>query len=240
MVRRQRHLRGAHQVEVLALDPVDVVGGLPQEAGALHRPRLHQRGRDHRGEAGPARLVHGHRDQGQLEVGTHPRQVVEARPRDLGPPVDVDGAEQAAELDVVARLEVEGGRAPPRARARRSRPRRPPGPRRPRGSGWPAGRPGRRPRPRTGRPRPASPRPTASWCGSSRACRSSPWACGICRPSVFCSPRSASNPTMAARRTSSAARARSTTSADSPRLPWAARRRSGSSRSIRGSITRSA
>ncbi len=107
MVRRQRDLRRTDQVEVLALDPVDVVGGLAQEAGALHRPRLDQRRGDHLGEAGVAGLVHRHVDQGQLELGADAGEEVEAAARHLGAALEVDGAEHPAELDVVARLEVE-------------------------------------------------------------------------------------------------------------------------------------
>ena len=72
---------------------------------------------------------------------------------------------------------------------------------------------------------------------ASSAAFSSPWACGICLPSCFCSARFASKSEIALRRAESAARARSTTSSDSPRLAWAARTRSGSSRSTFGSIT---
>ena len=107
MVRRHRDLRGTDQVEVLALDPVDVVGGLPEEAGALHGARLDQRRRDHLGEAGGAGLVHRHVDQGELELRADPGQEVEARARHLGAALEVDRAEHPAELDVVARLEVE-------------------------------------------------------------------------------------------------------------------------------------
>ena len=71
---------------------------------------------------------------------------------------------------------------------------------------------------------------------ASSSCFSSPWACGICLPSCFCSARLDSKSAIAARRAESAERARSTTSSDSPRLAWAARTRSGSSRSTFGSI----
>ena len=88
---------------------VDVVGGLAEEAGALHGPRLDQRRRDHRGEAGAAGLVHRHVDQRELQVGADAGQVVEPRAGHLGAAVDVDGAEDPAELDVVAGLEALGG-----------------------------------------------------------------------------------------------------------------------------------
>ena len=101
------HLGGAHEVEVLALDPVDVVGGLAEEAGALHRARLDQGRRDHLREAGVAGLVHRHHDQRELELRADAGEEVEAAARDLGAALEVDGAEHPAELDVVARLEVE-------------------------------------------------------------------------------------------------------------------------------------
>ena len=137
---------------------------------------------------------------------------------------------------MVARLEVELAGACRRSRAPRSRPRRRPAPRR---------------RPGWGSTRAlpchscsaAACAASASFtsaesvlvCASS-ACFSSPCACGISLPSCFCSARLASKSAIASRRAVSAARARSTTSSDSPRLAWAARTRSGSSRRIRGSI----
>ena len=42
MVRRERHLGRADEVEVVLLEAVDVLGGLAEEPGALHRRRLHQ------------------------------------------------------------------------------------------------------------------------------------------------------------------------------------------------------
>ena len=55
-----------------------------------------------------AGLVHRHVDQRELEVGADTGQVVEPRAGDLGPALDVDRAEDPAELDVVARLEALG------------------------------------------------------------------------------------------------------------------------------------
>ncbi len=104
---RHRDLRGADQVEVLALDAVDVVGGLAQEAGALHGARAHQRRRGGLDEARGAGLVHGHVDQRQLELRADAGEEVEARAADLGAALEVEGAEELAELDVVTRLEVE-------------------------------------------------------------------------------------------------------------------------------------
>lgn len=47
-------------------------------------------------------------DQGELQEGAHAGQVVEARAGDLGTPLDVDGAERLAELQVVLGLEALG------------------------------------------------------------------------------------------------------------------------------------
>ena len=58
VVRRERHLGGADQVEVVLVEVVDVLGGLAEEAGALHRLRADQRRRQHRGEAGGGGLRH--------------------------------------------------------------------------------------------------------------------------------------------------------------------------------------
>jgi hypothetical protein len=108
VVGRERHLRGADEVEVVVREPVDVRRGLAEEAGALHGARLHQGRRDHRGEAARDRLRHRHLYERELEQGTDPGEVVEPGAADLGSALDVDGAEQASELHVVARLEALG------------------------------------------------------------------------------------------------------------------------------------
>ena len=237
MVGRHRDLAGADEVEVLALDPVDVVGGLAEEAGALHRARLDQRRRDHLGEAGLAGLVHRQVDQRELELGADAGQEVEPRAADLGAALEVDGAEHPAELDVVARLEVELARRPDVLEddevvlAA--------------GGRLVGGEVGdrldrlvpRRPRPRCGRPRPPSPRPPAP-CRASRACFSSPWACATSSPSW-----PSARPAWPRSRRSPAPRGvgRQRPVHDvggQARLAWAARTRSGSSRRRRGSITR--
>ncbi len=64
-------------------------------------------GRDHLREAGVAGLLHGEVDQRELELGADAGEEVEAAAGDLGAAVEVDRAEHPAELDVVARLEVE-------------------------------------------------------------------------------------------------------------------------------------
>ena len=107
MVRRQRHLGGADQVEVVGLHPVDLRGVRAEEAGALHRLRLDQRGRDHRHQPGRGRLRHRRVDQGQLQLRADPGEEVEPGAGDLGAALGVDGPVQLAELQVVAhRLRV--------------------------------------------------------------------------------------------------------------------------------------
>ena len=240
MVGRHRHLRRADEVEVLALDPVDVVGGLAEEAGALHRPRPDQRRRDHLGEAGVAGLLHRQVDQRQLELGADAGEEVEARARHLGAALDVDGAEHPAELDVVARLEPLGGEVARRAdrledgvvvlAAGRRVVVGQVGDRQDRGLPGLLGL-------ASGPPRPPSPRRRAPWCAPAAPASRRPAPAGSAcrassaRPAWPRSPRSRCGAAV------SAASASSTTASDSPRLAWAARTRSGWSRRMRGSIT---
>ena len=206
MVGRHRDLRRADEVEVLALDPVDVVGGLAEEAGALHRPRPDQRRRDHLDEAGVAGLLHRQVDQRQLELGADAGEEVEARARHLGAALDVDGAEHPAELDVVARLEALGGEVARRAdrlehgvvvlAAGRRRVVGEVGDRQDR-------RPARPPRPRSARPRRPSPRRPAPWCARAAPASPRPGPAGsACRASSArpAWPRSRRSPGGAARR----------------------------------------
>ena len=103
MVRRQRHLGGADEVQVVGL----AGGTRSRRPGRGSRcppwPRAHQRRRDHRGEARCAvAMVHRQVDQRQLQQRAHPGQVVEPRAGDLRAALDVDGAEGLADLEVVA------------------------------------------------------------------------------------------------------------------------------------------
>ena len=115
VVRRQRHLGRADQVQVVVGQVVDVLGRLAQEPGALHRRRPHQRRRDDRrqpvGHRGADRQV----EQGQLQLGTLSGEEVEPRARDLGAALDVDRAEDLTQLEVVARSEPLGSEVPPAA-----------------------------------------------------------------------------------------------------------------------------
>ena len=60
---------------------------------------------------------HAHRqvDQGQLELGPLPGQVVEAGAGHLGPPLHIDRAEQRAELQMIFGREALGREVPRRA-----------------------------------------------------------------------------------------------------------------------------
>ena len=87
----------------------------PRKPGALHRPRPDQGGRDHRGEPVAQRLAHRQVDQGQLQLGALPGQVVEPGAGHLRPALDVDRAEQRAELEMVAWGEPLGGEVARRA-----------------------------------------------------------------------------------------------------------------------------
>ncbi|MPM68408.1 hypothetical protein SDC9_115340 [bioreactor metagenome] len=108
VVAGQRHLGGADQVHVVALQPVDVLGRLTEEAGALHRGRLHQGRRDDRREAPVERLAHRQVDQCQLQLGALPGEVVEAGAGHLRAALHVDRPEDLTQLQVVARGEPLG------------------------------------------------------------------------------------------------------------------------------------
>lgn len=115
MVRRERDLGGADQVVVVLLQVVHVLRGLAEEAGALHGARADQGRGQHRDEAGLGGLRDRRVDEGELQERADTRQVVEARAGDLGAPLDVDGAERLAELQVVLGLEALGTEVTDRA-----------------------------------------------------------------------------------------------------------------------------
>ncbi|CAG7651095.1 hypothetical protein SBRY_50523 [Actinacidiphila bryophytorum] len=105
----QRDLGGADQVQVVLVEVVDVVLDLAQVAGAGHGRGLDQVRREHRGEARRGGLGDGRVDQGQFQQGADAGEVVEARAGHLGAALGVDGAEQLAQLQVVAGGEALGG-----------------------------------------------------------------------------------------------------------------------------------
>ena len=110
--------------------------------------------------------------------GADAGEEVEPRAGHLGAALDVDRAVHPAELDVVARLEVELRDLCRPSRARRSRPRHRRGPRRPRCWGCSSPRPATPPRRRPAPPRPSLTSAARVLVRASRSCFSSPWAWG--------------------------------------------------------------
>ncbi len=104
MVRGERHLGGADQVQVVGLEPVDLARVRAEEPGALHRLRLDQHRRYDRDEAVLDRLLHGQLQQAELQQRADAGEEVEPGAGHLGAALDVDRAEQLAELQVVARV----------------------------------------------------------------------------------------------------------------------------------------
>ena len=106
VVAGQGHLGGAHEVQVVFGETVDLGVVLYIKAGALHGLGAHQRGRDHGDEAGLDGLVHGHLQQRHLQARTHAAQEVEAGAGNLGAAFHVDRADQLTDFQVVLGLEV--------------------------------------------------------------------------------------------------------------------------------------
>src|ERR687892_713075 len=100
---RQGHLRGPGQVEVVALDTVDVGLVRGEEPRPVHGRLAHEDGREHRREP----LLHQPLQREAVEGELHERGVAdpvgEARARDPGAPLHVDPAER----EMVERLEGE-------------------------------------------------------------------------------------------------------------------------------------
>ena len=105
MERGQGNLGGSHQVLVVLGQVVDVVGGLAEEPGSLHRRGLDEGRRDHRGESPLRRLGHRQVQQGELQLGADAGEDVEAGAGDLGASLHVDRAEGLADLEMVLGLE---------------------------------------------------------------------------------------------------------------------------------------
>ena len=236
VVARKRHLARAHEIEVVLFEAVDLGGVLAEEPGAAHDLGTHQRGRDHRDEPSRERALEAEVHERDLETRPDAGEECEPRPRDLGSALHVDRAEQLAQLEVVARLEVEGGRVAVRAQ-------------RdevvfaargdavdddvldPRGAASDA----------------ASAAVTACWASltrslssfasATRAAFSSLGACATRLPCAFCAARSSSKAVIASRRSRSATTASSTVSVGSPRASCERFTSSGFSRSIARSIT---
>ena len=107
MVPGERHLAGADEVEVVLFEVVDLVGVLAEESGAAHHLGTHQRRRDERDEPGLQRAVEREAHERDLEARADAGEEVEPAARHLRAALHVDRAEQLAEREVVARLEVE-------------------------------------------------------------------------------------------------------------------------------------
>ena len=93
MVGGEWYLAGADEVHVIGLDPVDVLGCLTEESGALHRRWQDQGGRDHRDEAVLRRLLHREVEQSELQLRAHALEVEESRARHLRAAAGIDGVE---------------------------------------------------------------------------------------------------------------------------------------------------
>jgi hypothetical protein len=109
VVAGERHLARADEVQVVGLELVDLVGVLPEEAGAAHDLGPHER----RGIMGmnPASTARwSASDMSAYSRRADAGEEVEAAARDLGAALHVDRAELLAEGEVVERLEVEGCR----------------------------------------------------------------------------------------------------------------------------------
>ena len=88
----QGDLAGTHQVQVVGLDPVDLLGMSPEEPGPSHDLGAHHRRRDDGSETLADSLRHGQVVDSELELCPDPGQEIEPRPRHLGAAHDVDRA----------------------------------------------------------------------------------------------------------------------------------------------------
>ena len=105
----ERHFRGAHEVILIRFaQTVDLVGVRIEEAGATHHFRAHERRRDREHEVMLLRLVHGHREHGDLQARDVAAQEVEARTAHLHTALHVDARDLFAERQVVLRFEALG------------------------------------------------------------------------------------------------------------------------------------
>ena len=129
VVAGQRHLGGADEIEVVGLEPVDLLGVRAEESGARHDLRPHQHRRNHQREAVLRRQLRGQLQQPELQQRAGAGEEVEPRAGHLRAALHVDQPERLAELDVVLRV-LDGAVVRRRCRAPRSRPRRRPGRRR--------------------------------------------------------------------------------------------------------------
>ena len=109
VVTGQGDLRGTDQVEVVLLQAVDLVRVGAEETGATHDLGAHEHRRDHQLEALLGGLAGGQLHHAKLQQRAVAGEEVEAGTGDLRAALHVDQAEGLAELQVILRLEVEGG-----------------------------------------------------------------------------------------------------------------------------------
>ena len=105
--RRERHLRGPRQIQLVPLDAIDVDLFSREKARAVHRLLAHEHGRQHGHEAFRRQPVEGEAVERQLEQCDGAGPVSEAGAREPGTALHVDPALAADQIHVVARLEVE-------------------------------------------------------------------------------------------------------------------------------------
>ena len=100
--RRQRHLARPRQVQLVLGEPVELLLGVGEHAGAEQRLLAHEHGRDHRLEAVAEQHVHAPAHERQLEQHEVALQVGEARARHPRGRLHVDPL--ARQVEVVARV----------------------------------------------------------------------------------------------------------------------------------------
>ena len=106
MVRGERDLAGADEVEVVALELVDLGACAPRKPVPSIASGRTSAGAITGVKPGRDRLRHRQVDQRQLEQRADAGQEVEPRAADLRAALGVDRAERRADVDVVADLEV--------------------------------------------------------------------------------------------------------------------------------------
>ena len=109
VVAGERHLGGADQVQVVALQAVDFVIVLDVEAGAVHDFGAHQGGGGHHGEAVLGCEVERHPHERLLQACDLALEEVEACAGNLRATGHVDAVDELADLKVVTRLEAVSG-----------------------------------------------------------------------------------------------------------------------------------
>ncbi len=111
---RQRHLRGPDQEQVVFRQGIHLLVVVGEEARAEQSVLPNQHRRDDRREAVRAQHIEGIPDQSELDHHGRAGEIAEARPADLGRPLDVDHGVFLAEVSMVAHLVVTLGHAAPR------------------------------------------------------------------------------------------------------------------------------